>query len=46
VETGREMRGCAPRDIVEAIADAARYRGLPRVLSPEAVDQAAASYFV
>jgi len=46
VETGREMRGCQPRDIVEAIADAARYRGLPRVLSPEAVDQAAASYFV
>jgi alkylhydroperoxidase/carboxymuconolactone decarboxylase family protein YurZ len=40
------MRGCAPRDIVEAIADAARYRGLPRVLSPEAVDQAAATYFV
>jgi predicted ATPase with chaperone activity len=46
VETGREMRGCQPRDIVEAIADAARYRGSPCVLSPEAVDQAAASYFV
>jgi predicted ATPase with chaperone activity len=46
VETGREMRGCQPRDIVEAIADAARYRGSPRVLSPGAVDQAAASYFV
>jgi len=46
VQTGREMRGCHPRDIVEAIADAARYRGSPRVLSPEAVDQAAASYFV
>jgi len=46
VQTGREMRGCQPRDIVEAIADAARYRGLPRVLSPEAVDEAAATYFV
>jgi predicted ATPase with chaperone activity len=46
VEAGREMRGCQPRDIVEAIADAARYRGSPRVLSPEAVDQAAATYFV
>jgi predicted ATPase with chaperone activity len=46
VGAGREMRGCQPRDIVEAIADGARYRGSPRVLSPEAVDQAAASYFV
>jgi len=46
VDTGREMRGCQPRDIVEAIADAARYRGSPRALSPEAVDQAAATYFV
>jgi hypothetical protein len=46
VEAGREMRGCQPRDIVEAIADAARYRGSPRVLSPEAVDKAAATYFV
>ena len=46
VKTGREMRGCQPRDIVEAIADAAGYRGSPRVLSPEAVDQAAATYFV
>jgi predicted ATPase with chaperone activity len=45
-ETGREMRGCQPRDIMEAIADGARYRGSLRVLSPEAVDQAAASYFV
>jgi len=45
-ENGREMRGCAPRDIVEAIADAARYRGLPRVLSPETVDEAATTYFV
>jgi hypothetical protein len=40
------MRGCQPRDIVEAVADAARYRGSERVLSPEAVDRAAASYFV
>ena len=46
VGAGREMRGCQPRDIVEAIADAARYRGSPRVLSPEAVDQAAATYLV
>ncbi len=46
MKTGREMRGCQPRDIVEAIADAARYRDLPRVLSPEAVDQAATTYFV
>ena len=46
LDTGREMRGCQPRDIVEAVADSARYNGSLRVLSPEAVDQAAASYFV
>jgi predicted ATPase with chaperone activity len=46
LDTGREMRGCQPRDIVEAVADFARYDGSSRVLSPKAVDQAAASYFV
>lgn len=46
VDAGREMRGCQPRDIVEAVVDAAQYGGSERVLTPEAVDQAAASYFV
>lgn len=43
---GRQMRGCHPRDLVEAIVDAANYRGIPPVLSPATIKQAAASYFV
>jgi predicted ATPase with chaperone activity len=43
---GREMRGSHPRDIVEAIAGAARYEGRERVLSPSAIDYACSSYFV
>ncbi len=42
----REMRGCHPRDLVEAIADASNYRGTPRVLNPDTIASAAASYFV
>ena len=42
----REMRGCHPRDIVEAIADAARYQGHGRALTPAAIDEACANYFV
>ncbi len=42
----REMRGCHPRDIVEAIADAARYQGHGRTLTPAAIDEACANYFV
>jgi len=46
VKPNREMRGCHPRDLIEAIADAAAYQGIPRRLSPETIQQAAASYFV
>ncbi len=42
----REMRGCHPRDIVEAIVDAARYHGKGRALTPAAIDEACANYFV
>jgi len=45
-KTGREMRGCHPRDIVEAIAAAAAYRGADRALSPAAIDEACAAYFL
>lgn len=41
----REMRGCHPRDIVEAIADAARYHGNSQTLTPDAIDEACANYF-
>lgn len=42
----REMRGCHPRDLVEVVADAARYAGVPGVLNQESVDQAVERYFV
>jgi predicted ATPase with chaperone activity len=43
---GRQIRGCHPRDIVEAIASAATYRGTPLVLSTQTVDEACENYFV
>ncbi|GAB4324251.1 MAG: AAA family ATPase [Candidatus Zixiibacteriota bacterium] len=46
IKPNREMRGCHPRDLVEAIADAANYRGTERVLTPETIANAAASYFI
>ena len=46
VKTGRTMRGCHPRDIVEAIADAASYRGTEPALSVDAIDDACHTYFV
>ena len=45
-KSGREMRGCHPRDIVEAVDDAARYRGAERVLSKATIDHAVATYFL
>ena len=46
VKPGRQMRGCHPRDIVEAIAAAARYQGREPALTTDAVDDACANYFV
>jgi predicted ATPase with chaperone activity len=45
-DAGRPLRGCNPRDLVEAIADAARYRGAERALNERTIREAAASYFV
>jgi predicted ATPase with chaperone activity len=42
----REMRGCHPRDFVEAIADAARYQGAERALTASTIDEAQSHYFV
>jgi len=42
----REMRGCHPRDIVEAIAAAATYQGTDRALTTATVDEACDQYFV
>jgi predicted ATPase with chaperone activity len=44
--TRREMRACHPRDIVEAIVDAARHDGKVAKLSREAVDEACQTYFL
>jgi predicted ATPase with chaperone activity len=43
---GRELRGCQPRDIVEGIAAAARYRGAESKLTVATIDAACANYFV
>jgi hypothetical protein len=40
------MKGCHPRDIVEAIAAAARYQGTDRALTNATVDDACSQYFV
>jgi SpoVK/Ycf46/Vps4 family AAA+-type ATPase len=46
VETGRPLRGCHPRDLVELVVDIARYRGRTPALEPDLIDLAADSYFV
>jgi len=46
VEAKRLMRGCHPRDLVDQIADRAKFLGVPPVLSKETVDRACETYFV
>lgn len=43
---GRELRGCHPKDIIEAVVDGAQYEGRPAALTPEAVDDACETYFL
>lgn len=45
-KTGRHFVGCHPRDLVDQIVDRARYRKTKPELKPEAIDAAAANYFV
>jgi len=45
-ETGRPLRGCHPRDLVELMEDIARYRGRVPALDPDLIDLACESYFV
>jgi predicted ATPase with chaperone activity len=42
---GRELRGCQPRDLIEAIVDAARYDGRAPELTAASIDAACGSYF-
>jgi hypothetical protein len=43
---GMEVRACHPRDVVNLIRDAARYRQTPPALSKELIDQACQVFFV
>jgi predicted ATPase with chaperone activity len=43
---GRALRGCHPRDIIEAVVDAARFEGRAPALTPEAIDDACSTYFL
>jgi predicted ATPase with chaperone activity len=45
-QRGTELRGCHPRDLVQLIVDAARYRQTSPALTKELIDQAALSFFV
>jgi len=42
----RQLRGCHPRDLVEAVVDAARYDGGRMELSPQTIDEACRTYFL
>jgi len=42
----RQMRGCHPRDLVEAIVDAAKYETRQAVLSRDTLDEACTTYFL
>lgn len=43
---GRELRGCHPRDLVEAIADMAKYEGRPPQITVETLDEVCSTYFL
>lgn len=45
-ESGRLLRGCHPRDLVELVRGIARYRGRVPALEPDLIDLACESYFV
>lgn len=44
--TGRELRGCHPRDVVEAIVDACDYDGQHAALTRDLLDEVCATYFL
>jgi predicted ATPase with chaperone activity len=45
VKPQREFKNCHPRDILDQLLDAARYKRLKPVTMPEMIDMAASSYF-
>ena len=46
LDAKRLMRSCHPRDLVDQIADRAKFLGIPPVVSKETVDRACETYFV
>ena len=46
ITPGRQMRGCHPRDVVEAIVASANYNGCSPALTVASIDEACANYFV
>jgi len=44
--TGRPLRSCHPRDILDQVTALCRYRGIPAMITKELLDHACASYFV
>lgn len=42
----RDLRGCHPRDLVEAICDTAIFNGHAPVLTPRQLDEACSTYFL
>ena len=43
---GRELRGCHPRDIVEALTDYCRYERRPPLLSADVLNEVCTTYFL
>jgi predicted ATPase with chaperone activity len=43
---GRERRGCHPRDLIEAVVDAARFNGAEARVTPETLDEVCHTYFL
>ena len=44
-DTGRQLKACHPRDLLEQLSDFAIYRGVPLEMNIELMDVAARSYF-
>jgi hypothetical protein len=43
---GIDMRGCHPRDLVEGLVDAARFRKTPVKLTVDLLNDVCSSYFL
>ncbi len=46
LKAGRDMSAVHPRDLVDQIADIAKYKGVRAELTRELIDEACDSYFV